>query len=76
MSVNSPASGHWWSFHGDKVELLWIIIAFILALTMLFGLLVWSGYGQHNLLNGAFAAGAAPLQKTSGEKMSGGMDQV
>lgn len=76
MSVNSPASGHCWSFHGAKVELLWIIIAFILALTMLFGLLVWSGYGQHRLLNGPFAGGAAPLEKISGEKMSGGMDQV
>ncbi len=71
MSVNSSASAHWWSFHAEKVELLWIIIAFILALTLLFGLLVWSGYGQHNLLNGAFADGAAPF-----EEISGGMDQV
>ncbi len=81
MSVNLPVSGHWWSFHGEKVELLWIIIAFILALTMLFGLLVWSGYGQHNLLSGTFAGGVASFEEISGEmmsgeEMSGGADQV
>ena len=49
MSTNLPASRHWWNEPPKKVELTWTILAFITGLTLFFGLILWSGYGQHKL---------------------------
>ena len=66
MGIASPRAG-WWKEPIHKVELIWIIVAFLWGLGMFFMMIYWHGVGAQNLSNEAYritpAAYAAKVDK-------------
>ena len=66
MGIASPRAG-WWKEPIHKVELIWIIVAFLWGLGMFFMMIYWHGVGNQNLSNEAYritpAAYAAKVDK-------------
>ena len=66
MGIASPRAG-WWKEPIHKVELIWIIVAFLWGLAMFFMMIYWPGVGNQNLSNEAYritpAAYAAKVDK-------------
>ena len=66
MGIASPRAG-WWKEPIHKVELIWIIVAFLWGLGMFFMMIYWHGAGNQNLSNEAYritpAAYAAKVHK-------------
>jgi len=54
MAITPPSERIWWKEPIAKVELIWIIIAFLWGLTMFFTMVFWHGYGKQNLSNEAY----------------------
>jgi len=54
MAITPPTERIWWKEPIAKVELIWIIIAFIWGLVMFFMMIYWHGAGQQNLANEAY----------------------
>ena len=51
MAINPPSERLWWNTPVHRVELVWIVVAFLWGLVM-FGMMVyWHAYGKHNLSN-------------------------
>ena len=69
MGIASPRAG-WWKEPIHKVELIWIIVAFLWGLGMFFMMIYWHGAGNQNLSNEAYritpAAYAAKVDKMMG----------
>jgi len=66
MGIASPRAG-WWKEPIHKVELIWIIVAFLWGLGMFFMMIYWHAVGGQNLSNEAYritpAAYAAKVDK-------------
>jgi cytochrome c oxidase subunit 2 len=54
MAITSPSQRIWWKEPISKVELYWIMIAFIWGLFMFFMMIYWHGAGKQNLSNEAY----------------------
>jgi cytochrome c oxidase subunit 2 len=54
MAMTPPSTRIWWNDPIPKVELIWIIVAFLWGLTMFFMMIWWHGAGQQNLSNEAY----------------------
>ena len=54
MSVTPPAQRIWWKEPIERVELVWIVLAFIWGLTMFATMIVWHVVGKQNLSNEAY----------------------
>ena len=51
MAITPPSERLWWNLPVHRVELVWIVVAFLWGLVM-FGMMVyWHAYGRHNLSN-------------------------
>jgi cytochrome c oxidase subunit 2 len=51
MAIAPPSERLWWNTPVHRVELVWIVVAFLWGLVM-FGMMVyWHVYGKHNLSN-------------------------
>jgi len=51
MAISSPANRLWWKEPIHRVELTWIIIAFLWGLVMFFTMVYWHAVGDQNLAN-------------------------
>jgi cytochrome c oxidase subunit 2 len=54
MSLTPPSERIWWNEPIAKVELIWIVVAFLWGLTMFFMMIYWHGAGEQNLSNEAY----------------------
>jgi len=54
MAITPPTERIWWNSPIAKVELAWIIIAFVWGLIMFFMMIYWHGAGEQNLSNEAY----------------------
>ena len=54
MAITSPTTRIWWKEPIAKVELYWIMIAFVWGLFMFFMMIYWHGAGKQNLSNEAY----------------------
>lgn len=54
MAVTSPSERIWWKEPIHRVELIWVIVAFLWGLVMFFTMIWWHGFGQQNLSNEAY----------------------
>ncbi len=54
MSVTPPAKRIWWNEPIEKVELIWIVIAFLWGLFMFGFMIAWHFIGQQNLNREAY----------------------
>lgn len=54
MGVAPPEQRIWWNEPIEKVELTWVIIAFLWGLFMFFFMIAWHFIGQQNLSNEAY----------------------
>ncbi len=54
MALTPPSERIWWKEPIAKLELIWIIVAFLWGLTMFFMMIYWHGAGEQNLSNEAY----------------------
>jgi len=54
MAITPPTERIWWKEPVHKIELTWIIVAFLWGLAMFFTMIWWHGFGQQNLSNEAY----------------------
>jgi cytochrome c oxidase subunit 2 len=54
MALTPPENRLWWNEPLDKVELAWIIIAFVWGLVMFSAMIYWHIVGKQNLSNEAY----------------------
>ncbi len=54
MAITPPSQRIWWKEPIARVELYWIIIAFLWGLTMFFMMIYWHGAGEQNLSSEAY----------------------
>jgi cytochrome c oxidase subunit 2 len=51
MAIFPPAERIWWNQPVHRVELVWIIVAFLWGLVMFFMMIFWHAFGRQNLSN-------------------------
>lgn len=51
MAITSPANHMWWKEPIHRIELTWIIVAFLWGLVMFFTMTFWHAWGDQNLAN-------------------------
>jgi cytochrome c oxidase subunit II len=51
MAIFPPAERIWWNQPIHRVELVWIIVAFLWGLIMFFMMIFWHAFGRQNLSN-------------------------
>ncbi len=54
MAVHSPENRLWWNEPLDRMEIVWIAVAFLWGLIMFFAMIYWHLYGKQNLSNEAY----------------------
>lgn len=54
MAISPPSERNWWNEPIHKVELIWIIVAFLWGITMFLMMIYWHGFGEQNLSNEAY----------------------
>lgn len=54
MAIFPPAERLWWKEPLHRMELVWIIIAFLWGLVMFFAMIYWHAFGAQNLSNEAY----------------------
>ena len=54
MAITPPSNRIWWREPIARIELIWIVIAFIWGLIMFFMMIYWHGAGEQNLSNEAY----------------------
>jgi len=54
MAVQSPENRLWWKEPLDRMEIVWIAVAFLWGLIMFFAMIYWHLYGKQNLSNEAY----------------------
>lgn len=54
MAITSPSERIWWKTPIHKVELIWIVIAFLWGLVMFFMMIWWHAVGAQNLSSEAY----------------------
>ena len=63
MATSPPTERVWWNEPIARVELIWIIIAFLWGLVMFFMMIYWHGAGKQNLSNEAYRTDPAVFAK-------------
>ena len=61
-AIQPPLARAWWKQPLDRVEVTWIVIAFVWCMVMFFMMPYWHVYGKQNLSNEAY--------RTTGERYS------
>ena len=51
MAITPPSERIWWKEPIHRIELVWVIVAFVWGLVMFFTMIWWHGFGQQNLSN-------------------------
>ena len=59
MAINSPATRLWWKEPIHRVELIWIIVAFVWGVVMFFMMIYWHAAGSQNLSSVAYRTSPA-----------------
>lgn len=54
MALTPPSERIWWKEPIAKIELIWIVIAFLWGLTMFFMMIYWHAAGEQNLSSEAY----------------------
>jgi cytochrome c oxidase subunit 2 len=54
MAIHPPSERIWWKEPIARIEIVWILIAFIWGLVMFFMMIYWHGAGEQNLSNEAY----------------------
>ena len=54
MAITPPSERIWWKEPVHKVEIIWVIVAFLWGLAMFFTMIWWHGFGQQNMSNEAY----------------------
>jgi cytochrome c oxidase subunit 2 len=54
MAITPPSERIWWKQPIAKIELIWMVIAFLWGLTMFFMMIYWHGAGEQNLSSEAY----------------------
>jgi cytochrome c oxidase subunit 2 len=54
MAITPPENRLWWKEPVAKIELAWIVIAFLWGLVMFFMMIYWHAVGQQNISNEAY----------------------
>lgn len=54
MAISPPTERIWWKEPIARVELIWIVIAFVWGLIMFFMMIYWHGAGEQNLSSEAY----------------------
>jgi cytochrome c oxidase subunit 2 len=54
MAVTPPTERLWWNLPIARVEIIWIVLAFLWGLFMFFMMIYWHGAGEQNLSNEAY----------------------
>ena len=54
MAITPPSTRIWWKEPIHKIELAWIVIAFLWGLVMFFMMIYWHAVGQQNLAREAY----------------------
>jgi cytochrome c oxidase subunit 2 len=54
MSISPPAQQVWWNEPVERVELVWVVVAFLWGLVMFFTMIFWHAVGEQNLSNEAY----------------------
>ena len=54
MAITPPSERIWWKEPIHKIEIVWVIVAFLWGLGMFFTMIWWHGFGQQNLSNEAY----------------------
>jgi cytochrome c oxidase subunit 2 len=54
MAVHSPENRLWWKQPLDRMEIVWVAVAFLWGLIMFFSMIYWHLYGKQNLSNEAY----------------------
>ncbi len=54
MAITPPSTRIWWKEPIARVELIWIIVAFLWGLVMFFMMIYWHGAGAQNVSNEAY----------------------
>ena len=49
MAITPPSERIWWKEPVHKVEIIWVIVAFLWGVAMLFTMIWWNSFGQHNM---------------------------
>ena len=66
MAITPPSNRVWWREPIARIELVWIVIAFLWGLVMFFMMIWWHGAGEQNLSNEAYRITPAQFsEKTS-----------
>ncbi|MCC7548334.1 MAG: cytochrome c oxidase subunit II [Burkholderiales bacterium] len=66
-SILPPAKRIWWKEPVEKLEVWWIVIAFLWALVLFFMMPYWHVFGKQNLSNEAYRISAAQFQQKTQE---------
>ncbi len=54
MAIHPPEQRLWWREPVEKMEILWVAVAFVWGLVMFFTMIAWHVYGRQNLANEAY----------------------
>jgi len=54
MAIHPPEKRIWWSEPLDRMEIIWISIAFLWGIMMFSAMIYWHAYGEQNLSNEAY----------------------
>jgi cytochrome c oxidase subunit 2 len=54
MAISPPSERLWWKEPIHKVELIWIIVAFLWGIAMFLMMIYWHAFGEQNLSNEAY----------------------
>jgi cytochrome c oxidase subunit 2 len=54
MAISPPTERNWWKEPIHKVELIWIVVAFLWGFAMFAMMIYWHGNGQQNLSSEAY----------------------
>jgi len=67
MAIQPPEVRVWWKEPIAKVELIWVIVAFLWGLVMFFMMIYWHAAGKQNISSEAYRVDAASYQKKAEE---------
>lgn len=54
MAISPPSERVWWKEPIARMEIVWIVVAFLWGLVMFFMMIYWHGAGEQNLSNEAY----------------------
>ncbi|MGE5097302.1 MAG: cytochrome C oxidase subunit II [Betaproteobacteria bacterium] len=69
-AIDPPVHRLWWKQPLDRVELTWILIAFVWCLVMFFMMPYWHIYGRQNLSNEAYRSTPEAYQKKADDMVA------